>query len=218
MRKLFFYFIFIASFLLTGCQDIGFDSNGRYKMEKDKSGQLIVLDTKKGAVEIIENGIKIKVQEEEQAGKIKELSDQTIPGLPVEISNLKIKYRNGTLLYKGNIQPIIADAKKIPNEEKNTEPVIPRSDKFAALFPKLEALWDSESKYDTKEITILLNDKDNFNVSKFTIDRGDLTRVVNNEAKPMYFSFEGSQNINLRAYATISNYNFTWYLGKWSAK
>lgn len=206
--------LFLATlFLLAGCEEIGMDSNGRYKTEKDLVGNILILDTKKGDVEIIQNGIRAKVPDEAQASGMKKFRSIRIPGMPVEITDLKIKYRDGMLYYQGNIEPIIKPISKTTENQESNVPSV--SEQYAELFPKLESVWDSKDTYNTRSITIFLNDADNFEVTEFTLNRGDLTRVVNSEAEPRHFSFSSSKKINLRNYIAISDYNFVWRLAKW---
>ncbi len=228
--------IFLAALLfLAGCQEIGMDSNGRYKTEKDSRGNILILDTKKGGVEKIENGIRAKVLDEAQASSMGKFHSTRIPGMPIEFTDLKIKYRDGMLYYKGNIKPII---KPIPKSTDDQESNVPsRSEQYAELFPKLESVWNSNDIDNTrsdkmwqrnfdptvpvdpiKNITIYLRDVDSFEVTKFTINRGDLALVVNSDAEPMHFSFSSRKKISLQNYMSISDYYFTWRLGKWPTK
>ena len=193
--------------LASGCENIEFGKNARYSGGKDNGGNYIVLDTRTGSVSILQNGQLVKIPSEESTGATKSFKTNAIPGFPIQIAEPKIKFRNGRLLYRGEIKYIGEGASdKDQGKRKKEDP--------SDVTQKMLSLWESQSG----SITMLLLDTDGFNVSVFDIREKDLYTVVDMNGEPTHLAFEGETNITPKDYEAIDDYTFTWTLPDWEKK
>lgn len=212
-----FTIAFLVLILLSGCDDIGFGSNGRYSGDKDSSGNYLILDTKTGDVRTIQNGQLIKILEEEQISKIKWFQSQTIPGMSVEIEYIGIKYRDGMCHYQGIIRP------KVPNDTDSQSSTNNPQDKKTEfdqkeIFENLEGIWEGSSLDSPRQITIKLADTRGFNIMSFQITRRGINRIVDQNGDPVHLSFEGSSKISPTSYQSIAHYTLSWNLAEWGSQ
>ena len=205
MRNVFILLSIVSIIFLAGCDNMDLSLSGRYSGEKDAAGNFIILDTKTGKIEILNNGILIDIPKEIDFEEVKKYPPQNIPGTPVQIG-LQLKFRNGQLLYKGYMKPIIQSSQKegdMPHQE------------LAELFERMEALWKGGGLYSSREINIQLLDSDGFQIMSFEITRGTMTRTIDQNSNPVQLSFHGSKAISPKDFQSISGYSFSWNLADW---
>ena len=206
--KFFNFVLIVASFAcLCGCQDTRSGPSARYSGEKDKDGNFLVLDTKTGNVSMLNNEQLIKIPNENEVSQIKEYPSKKIPGMPIEIVGLRLKFRDGTLLYEGHIKPVMPEGVK--QTDGNYEAT------RSALFERLEALWVANSSYSPRQILFKLIDADDFNIIGFNITRNQMIKTVDESTKPVMLSFEGEMPITPSKFKLITNYDFSWNLVNW---
>jgi hypothetical protein len=206
MQKLFFPLCFISLTFLVGCDDIGLGKTGRYSGEMDAAGNFLILDTKTGNVEVLKDEQLILIPKDKDLEQVKEYPAQNIPGMPVEIGELRTKFRDGKLLYQGYVKPIINQ----PQDGSNKT-----AEAASVLFERMEALWEGGSQYRSRQITIQLFDKDGFEILNFMVTRGEMTRTVDRNSNPVKLSFDGSEPISAKDFESINGYSFSWNLADW---
>lgn len=206
MQKLFLPLCLMSLTLLVGCDEIGIGSSSRYTGENDADGNFLILDRQTGDIDLLKNEQLVDIPKENDIAYVKTYPSQDIPGMPIEIGGIKLKFRDGYLLYKGHMKPII----QTKNQGQNIS-----VKETSALFDRMEALWEGDSLPSSRQITIKLHDIDGFDVFSVSITRGGMTRTVDHNSNPLYLSFEGARQISPKDFKAISGYNLRWNLADW---
>ncbi len=109
--------------------------------------------------------------------------------------HLTVKYRDGNLLYRGYIKPIDDKSFKY----------------LSCLFTKSA---DSYNFTSSPHIVLTLRDDDGFAIKSITLSKDDFQITVDDNNKPIYYTFEGSTPIYLEDYKDIDSYNVSWRLNE----
>jgi hypothetical protein len=209
--------LIISLWALAGCDRVGSPANGRYSTERDSSGNIFIVDTQTGAVEVLRGDSRREIPRESEISKAKELPSRELPGMPVEVSNLTLKYRDGLLLYKGVIK--IANRKPASRRPEakghGNNAIVAGKPRDPDLFQSLEGLWKSGSVSEPRRLIFQLTDVDGFDTASFTVARESLRRVVDGAGSPVSLDFSGSQPIDTRGYKAIYSYFLGSNLAEW---
>ncbi|MGB3975557.1 MAG: hypothetical protein WBM02_11880 [bacterium] len=205
MRKLIFAMCLVNLILFIGCGNSEISSTGRYSGEIDTEGNFYILDTKTGKVEVVKNELLVEIPKEKEVVQIKEYRSTQIPGTPIQITGLRLRYRDQKLFYRGYLKPVteqlMGDHVVIGNQ--------------TMLFEKMEALWEEDSYYNSRQITIKLIDSDGFDIADIELKRRHLTKIVDDDLNPAMLSFQGSIPVQPKDFMSISGYTFSWNLADW---
>lgn len=191
---------------LVACDLSMITADGRYEGKMDERGNYFVLDTRTGSLAKADGGVLVDIPNSSKLREPQSLSSRSIPNIPIEISLLQVKYRQGNLLYQGRL---VRKSRNLLDEESADV----TTKKF---FENFESLWEGGTSYAPRRIIIKLIDADGFNVKEIIIGRASLTKVVNEEGDPVMFSFSGEKSLSPVDYESIEDYHLNWNLAEWN--
>ena len=204
-------FTLVVLFLITGCDDLKLKQ--RYTGSSDSHGKYFVLDGETGNLRVFNGEFLVAIPNDQNFGSVKKFNNSDISGIPIIVSDVKIKYRNGELLYTGYLEPkgLFSEAGDNSESGKEMNKILRK-----AFFDYFDNKWDASSKY--RYIELIFTDDDGFSVDTVRITRDSLTRTVDKDGTPIYFSFKSSASISAKSYEEIDYFTLNWNLPEFDSK